>query len=871
MEFMKNVGAITSKELVSQTSVALSAPASERRIDPSKIRVPSRSIVAVSKVTPSVESSPTARFLERLWPGKGHQFIVTQDPRSSAFHTHPVANAQIAAGFVSEWSVKGLNVFHACSAYATVRQRTKENVSSVKAFWLDIDCGANKAETGKGYATQTEALAALNTFCAAASLPLPNYEINSGYGAHAYWILDKAIGLLLWQEFAGLFKKLTLALGLKADPSRTADAASLMRTPGGMNHKGETPIPVTVIRSDDADIPVQSLLDAINAAFEQHCGKVGASKSQASPMAEANDGQFSQDDFDRLKSALTVLDPDCDDYTWKFHRLAVLARLAVEHPDWADRLYTLARFWSSGELRGKAAIAWTTPGNCNRLTGEQAFDQTWNRFINNNYAGKQATVGTIYYHAKAAGWRCLGVTAHLLTADKFAKEDVSPVDSAIEVIPAKVSKLSPLESIQHKFCLVKTDSKFWVFDLGNLHAQGENGLALKPEFFNQKDGSLLLQRALIASGDTEGDAARNARKFFTSPQTTCYDSVEFNPCGSRQNKLNLWIGPTLVPEAGSWALIRSFLLEVICDNDQAAFDYLIRFIAHALQFPEDKPGIMVILLGGQGVGKGTLAKILRRIWSATYYHIHKIEDVTGNFNATLERAFIVFLDEALFVGDRKASDSLKSLVTENVIQINEKYQPARQTRSYHRFFAATNADHFKNTERDDRRDFVLRVSEARKGDHDYWSALNVEIEGAGVAAMMDDLLKMDLSSFNVRSKPTTVALTEQKIHSLGLIERWWFNVLMTGDAGVSEVPEWSDFISTKAIIEDSVELSGGRIHRKPSDVEAVATMKKLCPSVRNGQRQDSLERRRGLYLPDIQTARQAFEHYIGGPVSWDDV
>ena len=241
------------------------------------------------------------------------------------------------------------------------------------------------------------------------------------------------------------------------------------------------------------------------------------------------------------------------------------------------------------------------------------------------------------------------------------------------------------------------------------------------------------------------------------------------------------------------------------------------------------------------------------------------------FNATLERAFIVFLDEALFVGDRKASDSLKSLVTENVVQINEKYQPARQIKSYHRFFAATNAEHFKNTERDDRRDFVLKISEARKGDHTYWTALNTEIENGGVAAMMHDLLAMDLSGFNVRAKPTTAALIEQKIHSLGLIERWWCNVLMTGDVGVSEEPAWADFIATKAIIENAIELSGGRIHRNPSDVEAVATMTKLCPSVSKVQRQDSLERRRGLSLPDIQTARQEFEQYIGGLVLWEPV
>lgn len=242
--------------------------------------------------------------------------------------------------------------------------------------------------------------------------------------------------------------------------------------------------------------------------------------------------------------------------------------------------------------------------------------------------------------------------------------------------------------------------------------------------------------------------------------------MEFNPASTSANVLNLWVGPTITPRPGKWKLIANYLLEVICDNDSDAYNFLIRFLAHALQRPEEKPGILIILIGGQGPEKALLARILKRIWSSTFLQIHNIDSVTGSFNAALECNFIVFMDEALFVGDRRASDALKSLVTEPVIHINEKHQPARQMQSFHRFFAATNAEHFKNTERDDRRDFVLRISEARKGDHAYWKALNSEIENGGVEAMMYDFLALDISNFNVRSKPSTQALIDQKLQSL---------------------------------------------------------------------------------------------------------
>jgi hypothetical protein len=423
-----------------------------------------------------------------------------------------------------------------------------------------------------------------------------------------------------------------------------------------------------------------------------------------------------------------------------------------------------------------------------------------------------------------------------------------------------------LMALQERYALIDMNGKVWMLKNDSISAKAEDGTAGKLAFSSRSDGTLLLQRSVNVLDPSE-DARNVIEQFFIGSTTRCYDGVEFNPRGSSGNRLNLWIGPTVQAKAGEWRLIQSFLLEVICDGDHECYCYLIRFIAHALQRPEEKPGILIILIGGQGTGKGTLGRILRLIWSATYLQVHNIDAVTGNFNASLERAFIVFMDEALFAGDRKASDSLKSLVTEPVIHINEKHQPARQTHSYHRFFAATNADHFKNTERDDRRDVALRLSEARKGDHEYWQALNFEIEQGGVAAMVHELRTMDLTGFNVRQKPETKELLAQKLQSLGPIPRWWHDCMNGG--GVDADGHWADFIATEAAISGIVELAGGRLYKKPSPADVVQALLKLCPSAAKTQQQDKLKRQRGLSLPPLQQARAEFEQYIGGAINWD--
>jgi hypothetical protein len=152
--------------------------------------------------------------------------------------------------------------------------------------------------------------------------------------------------------------------------------------------------------------------------------------------------------------------------------------------------------------------------------------------------------------------------------------------------------------------------------------------------------------------------------------------------------------------------------------------------------------------------------------------------VVSNFNASLERHYVVCMDEALFAGDKRAVDRLKSLVTEPVVDIEQKYQPRRTIHSYHRFFAASNSDHFAQTDRDDRRFLYLRVPDTRQGDHAYFDSLHTAIGDPNVvSAFVCDLLAIDLADFNVRQRPRTREHISQKLQSLEGFERFWYEVL----------------------------------------------------------------------------------------------
>jgi hypothetical protein len=98
--------------------------------------------------------------------------------------------------------------------------RKAENVRSLRSFFLDVDCGERKP-----YPTQAEGLAALNKFVQDAGLPKP-WIVNSGYGLHVYWPVDRDVPAEEWQPYATAFKAMVIAT-MEVDPERVAMLRSL--------------------------------------------------------------------------------------------------------------------------------------------------------------------------------------------------------------------------------------------------------------------------------------------------------------------------------------------------------------------------------------------------------------------------------------------------------------------------------------------------------------------------------------------------------------------------------------------------------------------------------------------------------------------
>lgn len=434
---------------------------------------------------------------------------------------------------------------------------------------------------------------------------------------------------------------------------------------------------------------------------------------------------------------------------------------------------------------------------------------------------------------------------------------------------------NPLQSLQMVFCLIKLGGDLLVVDRTDV-TQVLSGTRLGGLHFYKRLASETLMKRYLENLPYQCDVKKTVTDFWINPNTHVYTDIAFNPLPHPASTLNYWVGSLITPAVGNWDAIKKHLFCVVCSEDTKLFDYLIKYLAHMLQHPEEKPGVMVVLLGKQGTGKGLFFQVLQRIWSRTALLVSDINQVVGQFNAALERHYVIIMDEALFSGDRKSQDRMKSLITETTCHIEQKYQPARTINSVHRFFASSNHNHFSHIEADDRRSLVIRVSDEYQGNLPYFSVLSNEInDDQAIAAMVYDLLNIDLNNFNVRVRPLTQEHGNQKLLSLQGVDRYWYEVLSAGCFDIRwNTNAWLSprFVATNMLLDKYQEFDKRSQKFVPTVSKDIAdALARLCPSAKKDRQKDNFGQHRGYILPDLATARKEFKSLYKCNIDWDSI
>lgn len=268
-----------------------------------------------------------------------------------------------------------------------------------------------------------------------------------------------------------------------------------------------------------------------------------------------------------------------------------------------------------------------------------------------------------------------------------------------------------------------------------------------------------------------------------------YRGVTFLPGGPQvvDGCLNLWSGWGVLAVQGDWSLIRAHIVEVIAGGNAVFAEYVIRWIAWAIQNPDKQAEVALVLIGEKGAGKGTLARVLQRIFGRHAFQTQSSEHVIGRFNGHLQDCVLFIPDEAQWSDDavrHKCAGKLQGYITEPTLPIELKGIDLFQVRNRLHVMMLAEPGWVIPAGRHERRYAALEVSKARLRDKPYFTALHSQINVNGAEAMLYDLQCMDLEGWHPRDLPVSLlkskALQEQQVRTLPLLAQWYFGLLHAG-------------------------------------------------------------------------------------------
>jgi phage/plasmid primase-like uncharacterized protein len=356
-----------------------------------------------------------------------------------------------------------------------------------------------------------------------------------------------------------------------------------------------------------------------------------------------------------------------------------------------------------------------------------------------------------------------------------------------------------------------------------------------------------------------------------------YHDLVFIPGGPREigDQLNLWRGFGVKATAGKWPLMRAHMREVMAAGIEEQDRYNFRWMAWAVQNPDQQAEVALVFRGLKGTGKGTLGNALCRTFGPHGLQIADKKHLIGSFNMHMSQCAFLFADEAYWPGDKDGEGALKRLITEPTLTIEPKGLDLFIVPNNLHVMIAGNEEWITPASSDERRFAVNEVSAVRKGDLAYFNALYAELNIGGLAAMLHDLLAFDLDGWHPRiGVPQTKGLQKQKALSRRGVDRL-VEIIATDGA----VPCPHELYSDIAMTSGEGDGKGFYAHAK-----TLVPDLKFSSSITIGTaliEQWGCQRwksgtRRGIRFPPLQELREAFVAKHGAHTwpdsntTWDD-
>jgi hypothetical protein len=375
------------------------------------------------------------------------------------------------------------------------------------------------------------------------------------------------------------------------------------------------------------------------------------------------------------------------------------------------------------------------------------------------------------------------ISASVLDKRRHAEYAARQVERAyVAIEDPEIARLND----EYQVIRIKGTTKILRWDSVRLYEDGPRFRV--PEFSTAESFKLYLanqSKNISVGGDTKRIPLADywlrhrARRTYAGIEFAPGDDAEIIVDG--QKRLNLWSGWGIEPRAGNWTRLRYHIEQVLAGGDKTAADYILRWTAWTFQNPNKQAEVALVFRGGKGIGKSTFGVALCRIFGAHAMQVSERRDLVGNFNAHMMQCALLFADEALWPGHKEDEGALKRLITEPTLTIEPKGVDKFSVPNQLHVIIGGNEKWLVPASADERRFAVFDVSERHRRDREYFAALYDEMKQGGLAAMLHDLLELDLDDWHPRDEiPDTKGLRDQKEQSLSSEDQWIVQLLTRG-------------------------------------------------------------------------------------------
>lgn len=613
-------------------------------------------------------------FLRRVLPAGG-DYVVTVKGQGGAREVRGIPTIENLVKTIQRLSTQPLNIWVAIGSYNNHRKAPKAK----RALFLDLD--------DKDFGDKKTAARELGLFCRATGMPMPAILVDSGGGLHAYWPLDADLGVDPWRALAGQLKAKCAELGLKADPTCTADAARILRVPTTMNYKYDPPRACKVLHDSGqsfkatdllaALVPSQGSIDALHNPLPRH-------NPIAAPAINAD-----------LSGGLEYDRPDEAAVREMLKHVSIPADGSGRRDVWVDVVKALNNWDSGGEVGFDILNEWSATQPAYK--GEADVRKTYISFGRHVVGRVPTTIGTVIKLAREGGWEPPLPPEEEQPSRQRTLEDVdtdnmdgvsldfqSRVAAAVNKVRGEASDAAqaagkmraPSKDIERILCsqFIYVSNQDTYYNVANRRLYSKESIRdiFTPDMPRSKSG-------------TPADPCEVLRR---SPNKIIVDSLGFHPgegavfTENGQDFVNVHAAPAalITPTTAEAKLFADFVDYIFPrPEDQTFKRYWLQWNAHLVQKPGVKIATALLFISETfGIGKSTVAyDIPRMLVGPANARLVSNDLLEGRFTGYLGDAHLIHLQEVHVNGhwnSSKIANKLKAIVTDPTVSVEKKGQ-----------------------------------------------------------------------------------------------------------------------------------------------------------------------------------------------------